>query len=304
MIRSVQIISSAIIIGATFIYGQAVSFSNPSPWVTLRNDSIVAHAQVDTVQLQKKTVKLSLVQINKGKKKVIASKSAVVTETSMDFSFGKIKKDVLGGSEYLNLEWSVSGTEEKGSIGPIGIVDLSKIAKTESVKAVRVKDGCGSNDAQAGIKNEQFGKIGKIEFATAWNKDAFFIIIKKDTSSNIQFAFDGKSGKNAFLSYPDRIISYQPASDFISGKHFSREIAGDTLKYLEKVWKSELSKDVVGDRVIIKMPWYDTGIIPFEERTIGMAIFASSTDGKTNTSLPEKAQLYVPGTWGDVLLQK
>ena len=258
-------------------------------------------APPDTV-LTKKAVSVSLLQVNDGKKKVIAKKNLKITDNVMELMFAKVGKDLLGGKEFLRLEWAADN--EKGVIEPIGILDLNKVSKSDTVKALRVQDGAEAKTVADIIKAEQFRKIGSVEFGTAWNKDAFFIVMKKSQdSSTISFAFDGKNGKNAFLSYPDRIISYIPAKDSLNTTCYVREIKGDTLKYKDKLWNSEIEKVAADEKVIIRMPWADIGVIPFEERMIGIGVFAMQK-GKVNAAIPQNAQYYIPGTWGDVFLQK
>lgn len=299
-----SIIKAALVcaISVNTILAQAVSFSSPASWITQRNDTVFIRAQLDTGLIKKKTVSVSLLQVNDGKKKVIAKKNLKITDNVMELMFAKVGKDLLGGKEFLRLEWAADN--EKGVIEPIGILDLNKVSKSDTVKALRVQDGAEAKTVADIIKAEQFRKIGSVEFGTAWNKDAFFIVMKKSQdSSTISFAFDGKNGKNAFLSYPDRIISYVPAKDSLNTTCYVREIKGDTLKYKDKLWNSEIEKVAADEKVIIRMPWADIGVIPFEERMIGIGVFAMQK-GKVNAAIPQNAQYYIPGTWGDVFLQK
>jgi hypothetical protein len=299
-----SIIKAALVcaISVNTILAQAVSFSSPASWITQRNDTVFIRAQLDTALIKKKAVSVSLLQVNDGKKKVIAKKNLKITDNVMELMFAKVGKDLLGGKEFLRLEWAADN--EKGVIEPIGILDLNKVSKSDTVKALRVQDGAEAKTVADIIKAEQFRKIGSVEFGTAWNKDAFFIVMKKSQdSSTISFAFDGKNGKNAFLSYPDRIISYIPAKDSLNTTCYVREIKGDTLKYKDKLWNSEIEKVAADEKVIIRMPWADIGVIPFEERMIGIGVFAMQK-GKVNAAIPQNAQYYIPGTWGDVFLQK
>jgi hypothetical protein len=81
-------------------------------------------------------------------------------------------------------------------------------------------------------------------------------------------------------------------------------MAGDTLKYNQKAWPNELTKSASGDKTIIRVPWYDVGIIPFEERRMGMGIMAFDAKGQQTAALPPKADFFLPGTWCDLLLAK
>lgn len=306
MNRSI-IIKAALVCVTTVsaILAQAVSFSSPASWITQRNDTVFIRAQLDTALIKKKAVSVSLLQVNEGRKKVIVKKNLKITDNVMELMFAKVGKDLVGGKEFLRLEWALADSgAEKGVIEPVGILDLKKVQKSDTIKALRVEDGAEAKSVADIIKAEQFKKLGSVEFGTAWNKGALFIVIKKvQDSSKISFAFDGKNGKNAFLSYPDRIISYIPARDSLSTNHYNREIKGDTLKYTDKLWLCEVKKETVGEKVVISMPWADIGVIPFEERVVGMGVFAQQ-DGKVKAAIPQNAQLYIPGTWGDIFLQK
>ncbi len=304
MNRSIIKAAFVCVTSVSAILAQAVSFSSPASWITQRNDTVFIRAQLDTALIKKKAVSVSLLQVNEGKKKVIAKKDLKITDNVMELFFAKVGKDLVGGKEFLRLEWALADNSEKGTIEPIGILDLKKVQKSDTVKALRVQDGVEAKSVADMIKAEQTKKIGSVEFGTAWNKNALFIVMKKgQDNSLISFAFDGKNGKNAFLSYPDRIISYIPAKDSLNTTHYNRDIKVDTLRYTDKLWQSEIKKETVVEKVVISMPWSDIGVIPFEERMVGMAVFAQQ-DGKIMTAIPQNAQFYIPGTWGDLFLQK
>jgi hypothetical protein len=281
---------------------QTVSFSSPVPWVTQRNDTISVKAQVDTAQIKQKSLAFKLSQVSKGKKKEIASKKVTVSDVSVDVSFGSIKKQLLGGDEYLQVEWSIPGSTDKGTVEPIGIVPESIFKDLAAVTATKVKDAQGLS----GLKDEQFQILGDVKIAAAWNMDACFFAIKKgaDAKSIIKCAFDGKNGKSAFLSYPDRIVSFNAQNDTLNTIHYTRELNNDTLVYKEGKWNSSIKKEVMGDVVVITVPWSDVGVIPFDDRTVGFAMFAEGSDGKVTQSNPANAKLYIPGTWTNLLLAK
>lgn len=286
------------------ILAQAVSFSSPASWITQRNDTVFIRAQLDTALIKKKAVSVSLLQVNEGKKKVLAKKSLNITDNVMELMFAKVGRDLVGGKEFLRLEWALADSGEKGVIEPIGILNLQKMQNNDTIKAIRVQDGADFKSVADMMKVDQLKKLGTVEFGTAWNKEAFFIVMKKGLDSSlISFAFDGKNGKNAFISYPDRIVSYVPAKDSLVTTHYKRDIKGDTLRYTSNDWNSETRREIVEDKVVISMPWADIGVIPFEERMVGMGVFAQKA-GKINAALPQKAQLFIPGSWGDVFLLK
>lgn len=284
---------------------QLISFSSPIPWVTLRSDTITVRAQVDTAQLKNKNLTLSLVAVKAGKTTSIATKKFKLTSTSDEFSMGTINRSLLGGEEYLRLNWSISGIDEKGTLEPIGIVDLNKMPKTAVVATQHVADGSDKKAVAGLVVDAQFKMVGGIACAPAWNKEAFFLVVKKsDVTDTVKVLFDGKSGKNAFLSYPDRVVACAVATDSVWGMHYNRAVQKNELSYIPEMWNNSITSEVVGDKIVIAVPWYDIGIIPFEERTISAGLFAIGGDGKNCTALPESAKYAVPGTWGELLLQK
>ncbi len=297
-------------------FSQAITFNSPLPWVSLRNDTIVVRAQADTALLRNKTLTLKLSSVKNGRKSVISTKSFPIDDPSGEFSFGSIRKKLVGGEEFLRISWetkspkgakkdSTAVADEKGTIEPIGIADLSAIGPADTVAAVKVGDKASLTEAAAKI-GENLRQTGKISYGMAWNKDALFIVVKKATENgSVHFAFDGKSGKNAFLSYPDRIVSCSFADSVtVKGIHYERLISKDSLHYKEQVWRNEITHEASGDRLLVRVPWFDTGMIPFEDRTIGFGVFVTDEKGKTIAATPASAQFYIPATWGMLLLQK
>ncbi len=301
-------------------FSQAISFNTPLPWVSLRNDTIIVRAQVDTAVLKGKQLSLTLATVKNGKSQTIASKLFPVKDPSGEFSFGKIKKKLVGGDEFLRVKWEVksgatkkaakdaaaaSAAEEKGVLEPIGIADISDAGKTDTVRAAKVPDDKKLGDVAAAV-GDKFQQTGSVSYAFAWNKNALFAVVKKGSTKDVaKFAFDGKSGKNAFLSYPDRIVTCAALDSVpVKGIHFEREIRKDSLIYKELAWQNELTHEVVGDKIVIRIPWFDTGMIPFEDRTIGFGAFIDDAKGKTAAALPASAKFFIPATWGVLYLQK
>lgn len=286
-------------------YSQTISFNTPLPWVSLRNDSLTVRAQIDTSALKGKKLALTVLSNKKGKSKTIASKTFTITDPSGEFSFGKLGKKLLGGEEFIRIRWAIKGQEDKGDIAPIGIADLTKLASTDTVKAVKIGDDKSAKDAAAAI-GANLSTVGGISYGIAWNKSGAFIAVKKnDGSQTIKFGFDGKNGKNAFLSYPDRFVVCTPGdSAVVKGIHFQRAINSDALDYKEEQWRNSIEHEVVGDVVVVKVPWYDTGMIPFDGRTIGFGAFVENSSGKSVATLPKGADFFAPATWGTLLLLK
>jgi hypothetical protein len=281
---------------------QTVSFSSPVTWVTQRNDTVSVKAQVDTAQLKQKSLTMKLVQVENGKKKEIASKKVTVSDVSLDMTFGSIKKPLIGGESYLRIDWAVPGSTENGSLYPFGIVSESVYKDLVPVKAAKVK---AAEDCFQ-FKDDQFLNLGDVKVATGWNNDSYFFVVKKgaDAKSVVKCAFDGKNGKSAFLSYPDRFLGYNAQTDSVSAVYFVREMNADTLKYKQNNWNNSITKQKSGDVVVLTVAWSDIGVLPFDERTIGFAMFAEDAGAKITQTIPASAQRLIPGTWTNLLLSK
>ena len=291
------------IVGSGF--SQTISFNTPLPWVSMRNDTMTVRAQIDTSALKGKQLSLTLQTVKNGRSSTIASKTFKITDPSGEFAFGRINKKLVGGEEFIRVKWTVKGTEDKGVIEPIGIADLSAQVNTDTVGAVKLAEDKTAKDAIAAI-GDKFNKVGTVSYGVAWNKSGLFIAVKKGSGDEtVKFAFDGKTGKNAFLSYPDRMVVCSFADSMeIRGIHFEREMRKDSLVYKELDWRDEITRDVIGDAVVVKVPWFDTGMIPFEARTIGFGAFTEDSKGKPMASMPKNGKDKIPATWGILLLQK
>lgn len=296
----------ASLVFASTTLGQSVVVNSPSPWMTLRNDSMVVKAQIDTAIIKQRNISITIAQVENGKSKVIQTKKFPVTGYSNEFAFGKLNTKLVGGTQFLKIDWSLPAKEGNGTVAPVGIVDLNAIGNVEPVNAIHAPEGATSSAVASLVKPEQFSKIGQTDFAAVWNKDALFLVIKKaaNDSGIVKFTLDGKNGKYSFLSYPDRIINYSAAKDSVWGSHFTRSLVGDTLKYVEKPWKSSLSREKANDLIVVKIPYYDTGIMPFEGRQAGIAAFAYSANGKESGAIPQKGSFFIPGTWANLVFQK
>jgi hypothetical protein len=287
--------------------GQVIAFNGPMPWTTQRNDSITVRAQIDTAQLKKKrTIVLSAVLVNdRQQKTVLVKKTFPVADYTGEFSLGQVKRDLVGGRSYVKIEWSLPGVNNgKGDLMPVGIVALDKLLLPGTITVARVKDGADAA-AVASMNNGDYRTAGAANFGFAWNKEALFIVlIKKAMQGTVRFAIDGKNGKNAFLSFADRAILYQPDKNSLRGVHFSRAMVGNGLKYEEKPWTNEITNTAVDDKVVIRVPWYDAGLIPFEERRFGMGIMTFDAKGTQTAAMPAQADFFCPGTWCNLLLAK
>jgi hypothetical protein len=300
------ITAACVAFGAAGAYGQIITFNSPMPWITQRNDSIIVRAQIDTSQLKKKKeITLSAVLVNeRGQKTALAKKTFPVTDYSGEFFLGAVKKDLVGGRSFIKIDWSIQATGGgSSSVEPVGIAALDRLPKEEMITVARLKDG-NSPDLSA-LKGSDFRAVGKTKFALCWNKESLVIVlVKNQAPGTVRFAIDGKNGKNAFLSFADRVVMYAPAKDSLSGVHFSRQIQDGRLVYEEKPWPNEITKSVAGDKVVITVPWSDAGLIPFEERKLGMGFMTFDAKGNQSGAFPPKADFFLPATWCDLVLAK
>lgn len=303
MIRSLKVIATCALTCALLSsqsFAQSVSLNVPSAWSTLRTDSVIVKAQVDTAGLKQKQIDYTLSSVIGGATKVIAQKQVKVTDVSSDAFLAKINSNVLGGTDYLKVEWVVDS--QKNEILPVGIVNLEKLPKLNPVQAKFVQENAILKEVADSTKEEHFNKCGTKEYAVFWNSKALFYVLKKSSdSSALSFSIDGKNGKNAFVSYPDRFIECK--KDSVRGYHYKRNIENSALKYTELNWENEISKEIIGNKIVIKMPWFDTGIVPFDGRVIGFSAFRKDKN-KVVSSNPEKALEFIPGTWGNLVLSK
>ncbi len=301
-----KILAAGVVALATGAQGQAITFNGPSAWVTQRNDSITVRAQLDTAQLKKKEVVIS-VDLVSGKKSVksLAKKSFKVQDIAGDFAVGPVKQSLVGGTSFIRIGWSIPGTDNKGILAPLGIVSLDKLPPPPVVSVARVSDGADAAAIAAAVKDVDFKTVANVKLALVWNKGALGIVVAAGKMpGTVRFSVDAKNGKNAFLSFADRVVMYDAEKDSVWGVHFSRELSADSIAYTQKPWPNEFKKGVAGDKVVIMVPWYDTGVIPFEERVIGLGITVFGANGAQTAALPAAASFYLPGTWGDYQLGK
>ena len=296
-IVAVSMISSAVVLSA-----QVVVFNEPTAWITQRSDSLVIKAQIDTAQLKKKDVVVAVSRVTKGKSSLVARKSYKIDDLSKDFDLGMARASLIGGYDFLKAEWSIPGTKESGVCAPFGIVDLSKLPKAVVVQArkLTVIDEAGL----AAIPGDAFQSLDGEGICLVSSEKEVGIVVKKGPATDkvMLFCFDGKNGKNAFLSYPDRMVRYAPAKDSTAGVRIERSLKGDSISYVEKRWDAEISAKQVGSYFVMKIPLFDLGVVAFKGRTMGFAAFSIDKDNKSVSTLPSGAVREIPGTWGDLIL--
>jgi hypothetical protein len=287
--------------GATDI----VSFNSPGQWVTQRTDVIVAKVQLDTSKIPQKKIEFSLSKIEDGKKKPISTKTFKVTDYTQEYKLGSAGTTLCGGKDFLRIDWSIPGTKEKGMLFPVGVVNLDKLSKIEPLHAVKVKDAIDAKNWAPLIGGVKYTSIKGNDFGLLWTPKSLAIVCRKTKTMDIvRFAFDGKNGKNAFMSHPDRTIDLYQDKDSLGTLFYERGFANDTLAYNLNSWRNDIS--VVGDKqtAVIVVPWYDLGMLPLDGRTFGFAAFVVDDKAKAVAAVPEKAKYFVPGSWGTVVLDK
>jgi hypothetical protein len=297
-----------VLIGAAFCvtsaFGDVVSFNSPSQWTTSRSDVIVLKSQLDTAKLPKKQVSIVLSKIENGKKKQVLSKQFKVTDYSQEFNLGSVQTSLLGGKDYLRVDWSVVGSTDKGSLFPIGIVNLDKIDKVAELHVAKVPDAVDAANAGALVKDKKITDVKGSGFVLLWGPKALSIVCKKGQTGVLRFAFDGKNGKNAFISYPDRMVEYHAANDSIASIMYERVALTDSLNFVQKNWQNDIKKSVSKDYCVITIPWPDLGILAVDGRMMGFAALSMGDKSAVAGAYPEKAKLLIPGSWGTVVLDK
>ncbi|MGB7568983.1 MAG: hypothetical protein WBM07_14075, partial [Chitinivibrionales bacterium] len=279
-------------------WGQVMTFNSPAPWLTQRNDSILVKAQLDTSKFVKKQLTLSLSKVEAGKKKPVLAKTFKVKDFTQDFFMGMAGASLIGGKDYLRVAWSNPGAKDSGYCAPIGIVNIDKIAKVQPVHATKVVTPIDLKDIAGLVKDKKFTKVGAEEFMLLWNTKTLSIIIKKSAAKGaVKFTFDGKNAKNAFVSFADKMLDYVTDKDSIFAYENDR-VCSDSITYTPKVWINEIKKVSDKDYALVTIPWYDIGLLPFDGRVMGFGAFAAPA------AYPEKAVVFNPGSWGNVVLDK
>jgi hypothetical protein len=252
-----------------------------------------------------KKIAFTVTKYENKQKKAISAKTFKVTDFTQDFVLGIAGSGLLGGKDFLKVEWSVPGATDKGFCAPVGIVTNDKIGKIQPSHVAKAALAVDIKNIADLVKGKQFSKIQNQEFLMLWNTDGIAVIAKKAGLKDVvKFVFDGKNGKNAFVSYPDKMIDYIAEKDSVHAYVNERNFNTDSITYSEKVWSNDISKTSDKDYVLIKISWYDLGIAKsFDGRILGFAVFAVPAKGPV-AGFPDKAQLYIPGSWGSIVLDK
>ncbi len=288
-------------------YGESVTINKPQAWITLRSNEVTIGAQFDTTEIGGKNVAIRVNLRDKtGRKLDGVTKNVSVSSLSETIDMPPLTAKKIGGMEYAEIEWQVRGTDMSGTTAPIGIAPLGAADEKDTVIA-RFYDGNADNykaDAE-GDKNVLPMKNGtRIRYA--WTEKKMIFAYKADTgkkSDTLVLAIDAKNGKNAFLSYPDRFVYIDMATDSIRAMRFERDFKKSEIDYKRDTWSNEITVHADDPWVVIAIPWYDMGMVPvFNGRRIGVSVFAKS-DGYL-PQFPESAQFYMPATWAHCIFTR
>jgi len=287
------------------VLAQSVSFNSPGQWVTQRNDNVVAKVQLDTSKIPQKKIEFVLSKVEAGKKKAVVTKTFKVTDYTQEFNLGSASALCLGGKDFLRIDWSIPGTKDKGVLMPFGIVNLDKMPKVDQLHITKIKEEVSDKNFATLAAAAKLTTVKATQFGLVWTPKALAIVVAKGTSKDVvKFAVDGKNGKNAFMSHPDRTVELFQANDSLSTVLAERSIVNDTINYAIVGWQNEIKKYSDAKFVVIVVPWFDLGLIAQDDRIFGFAAFVADDKNKVVAASPEKAQYFVPGTWGNAVLDK
>ncbi|MDG5813716.1 hypothetical protein QA601_01370 [Chitinispirillales bacterium ANBcel5] len=292
---------------AVYVSASDVLINSPLPWMTLRNDSLMVRLQADTAQLPQNQITFSVKHHSPGRASQLMSNTVTMDDYSGEFLIGMLGRAQLGGDQWLSIEWNVPGTEKNDRLGPVGIADLNLLESKRINKALRVDDDSKLNDVVSFAKDSTLLEKNDAGVSLAWNTNALFLMIHKSEVSGkeLKLGFDPKCGKYAFLAWADRFISYSTETDSVLGTHYRRSYDDEEgLQYQKRVWGENIEQISNEEMVFVSIPWDELGLIPFEERVLGFAVFEYDSNQNLSVSLPQSAQKQVPGTWGEFILQK
>ena len=305
MIVKVNVVTLCLFLGfSSVVFGQAVTFHSPLPWITLRNNKIIAKTLIDTAEVKTNTVKLTLSKVINGKKATIASKKFKSKDYSQELELATINEKIIGGKDFLLIDWEVLGTDKKGIIFPFGLAEIGEVSENDAIKCKKFSGKFQADAVKSQLQDNDFLMVGNSMICLVWNAEKIGIVCKKlKENESISFAVDGKNGKNAFLAFSDRIVTYYPKTDSLYPVSYKRGVAEESIQYTERKWAQEINKEVKEDLVLITVPWHEIGMLASEGRIFGFSVFASVSE-KESAVFPETAKKEIPGTWGNVVLVK
>jgi len=289
-----------------------VVVTSPSSWSTLRSDSVLVSAQVDTARLPKGSIDFKVVRRSGARSSVLFSKSVRAEDAAVDAFLGRVKGAPVGGGDFLSIEWSVPGSDLKGVVEPVGVAVLSGTVSPDNkwvpsvphVSAVRLKDGLSGDGAADALAALRGFSVGGANFAAGWNASGLFLHFTPTSSvPAAEFALDLKYGANAFTAWADKFVVV--GADSAYGMRVSkRSVDKDGLKVEESSWgdAKSIALTETGAGRLVMLDWSELGVLPFDGRNIGFAVFAKG-QGK-GAAYPSGAARSIPGTWGGISLAK
>ncbi|KMQ49413.1 hypothetical protein CHISP_3675 [Chitinispirillum alkaliphilum] len=283
-----------------------IAFSTPAEWMTLRGDSVLVRFHADTAQLPANQINFRVYRESESSSRRVISRTVTLDSFTGEFNLGSIDEATLGGSQWLTLYWNVPDTDHNGKMGPVGVADLERLENTRIKGATRLADDITLEKAYSQLDEEKYVTVGEKSFALGWNNQSLFVALNKSNGSNseLQFAVDPKVGRSAFLSWADRFLVYNAEENSVEGFHYRRRFSDGVLNYSQRSWGEEIKTFAGENNLVVSIPWHEIGLIPFEERVLGFAVFASENGKRSAAILPSQAQGEIPGTWGDIILEK
>ena len=291
-----------VIIAAGLALGQVVSFNSPTAWVTERSSSITARTLIDTASGGDGRVTFSVSAVVDGRKRSIGSKTFSVEDYSQEFDLGSVGTGVLGGNDYVSIQWEIAGEENSGTVEPVGIVELDE-SKIENVTTAMKIQGTVDKSAAEKLNDESMVNIGEHKIGAVWNDEAFGLIGSDiPEGHSLVFYFDGKNAKSAFPAFSDRGAGYIGGSDSLLTIRHTRTVTDSGIVYRDKYWVNDIALEKTDAKTLVRIPWYDLAVLPFDGRLIGFAAFLINSEGEVVEALPKNAQREIPGTWGNLAL--
>ncbi|MBD3243158.1 MAG: hypothetical protein GF331_21390 [Chitinivibrionales bacterium] len=301
MVHMRSIVCGCVLLGVTVVGAQVVTFSDPSEWMTHGKEKLVVKAQLDTAQIESKTVEMTLSAVIDGRTRRLRRKRFAADDFYKEFDLGRVGRTVIGGHDYLSVDWRIADSDKEGTVAPIGVIVLEELAKHEPMLVRRIDDGLVGAAAADAIAANGLKQIGDISYGFGWNMKALWVVAK-GAGGPLEVLIDGKNAKNAYLSYPDRILRLFPEADSAHAFHYTRELKDEEIVYTENTWHHDMVVDTAGPYVVAGMRWYDMGVIPAGRRTVGLGVFTLNADDEQQEALWEDSERAIPGTWGDLRL--
>jgi hypothetical protein len=269
---------------------QIVSFNSPTEWMTLRSTAIEAKVLIDTAKIENKRLTMKLEKVSGGRVQTLNSKTAPVTDYAASFDLGAAGASMLGGSDYLRIAWQIPGSDQQGAIAPFGVAVLD--SSTELAATLSAAHG-----KSADLDDTHMVAVGAHMLGAVYDQDALTLAIKKGGSQKITVAFDGKNGKYAFVSYSDRFITIDAENDSADAYFYRRSVSDTGIVYRKDRWVAEIDAQATDGYLVVRAPWHDLGLLPFDGRIIGFAVWADEA-----AAVPGGAQRFVPATWGNLYI--